>query len=300
MCTLTVISTYRSQHRKQEKDHRTHVSEKSRPVKVFNERETAEILKLAAENSHAQLQSDGLGLTINELEEIAKDSGIDPSEIHKAVEAIHAKRQPDEKTFWGGPFSFSEQIQIDHEITAAEWEKMLVPIRAFFQSKGEVNERESVHEWTSPRGTSNSAHITALKDNGKTNISVGWTGPLTALPFYLPIPLVAIASLPFASEFLGLGPVAGFSFIALSISATFLTGRWALRRHLGKGSHRMRELVATLQGWSHNENEQSDAGQAEQHRPSLASPDKEPLIKLDLDVLASEGNEAKVPGRTKE
>jgi len=137
-------------------------------MKVFNEKETAEILKTAAEKSHENEVGENLGLTINELEHIAKEAGIDPSEVNKAVKAIELKRQPTDQSFWGGPFSFSEQVELNHEISAVEWENMLVPIRKFFQSKGDVSTREAVHEWSSPRGTSNSAHISALKEKGKT------------------------------------------------------------------------------------------------------------------------------------
>ena len=68
-------------------------------MKVFNEKETAAILKTAAEQSHKGLSNEDPGLTINELEVIAKEAGIDPSEISKAVEALENKSQPIDHDF---------------------------------------------------------------------------------------------------------------------------------------------------------------------------------------------------------
>jgi len=216
-------------------------------MKVFNEKETAEILKRAAVKSHHTPADESTGLTLQELEQIASESGINPVEISKAVEEIAMQSHRPEQTFWGGPFSFYEQVQIDHEISSVEWEAMLISIREFFQSKGEVSARESVFEWSSPWGTTNAAHVTALKDQGKTKVSVSWTGPLTALPFYVPIPLVGIASLFFASDFLGLSSVPGLAFVALSMGVTFAAGRWALRRHMENGFSKLSTLSAKLQ-----------------------------------------------------
>ena len=221
--------------------------------KVYNEKETAAILKKAAQNSHVEAPGESPGLTVDELQEIARDSGIDPDQIDKAVQEIDGEQTRPDHTFWGGPFSFDQQLEIDHEITSLEWEKMLLDIRAFFQDNGKVSERSSVYEWTSPRGSTNSAQVVALKDNGKTQVRVGWKGPLSALPFYIPVPLVAIASLPFASEFLQLSSVPGMAFVAISVMATFSAGRWALRRHLAKGFEKLRQFTNSLQQGSLSE-----------------------------------------------
>lgn len=262
-------------------------------MRVFNQKETAEILKTAAENSHTGDESEGVGLTIQELERVAEEAGIDPAEVNKAAIALDANRQPAETSFWGGPFSFSEQVQRDHEITTAEWENMLVAIREFFQAKGDVYTRDSVFEWSSPRGTTNQAHVTALKEDGKTKISVVWTGPLTALPYYLPVPLVGILSLPFASEFLGLGAVAGMSFVALTVGLSFAAGRWALRKNMSKGFAKLRNLAATLQG------EATPSLAADAREPVIVAMN-EPLLELNEEDTLTEATETREARRVKE
>lgn len=188
-----------------------------------------------------------MGLTIDELRQLASEAGIDPEQITKAAAEIEANTGKNDRNFWGGPFSFSTQVLVDGEITGGQWEEMLLSIREFFKSKGEVTSRHSVFEWSSPWDTSNSARVTALKRNGSTKINVSWNGPLTALPYYIPVPLVAIASLLFASGFLELSAIPGVAFTALATGLTFLIGRWKLRENLAKGFKKIREMVTGLE-----------------------------------------------------
>jgi len=107
---------------------------------------------------------------------------------------------------------------------------MLFSIRDFFKSTGKVTTRPSVYKWSSPWGASNSAQVTALKNKGSTKINLSWHGPLTGLPYYIPVPVVAIASLLFVSGFLGLSAIPGVTFTLLMTVGAFLIGRWKLRK----------------------------------------------------------------------
>ncbi len=215
-------------------------------MKLYTKKEVGEILKKAADNSSKSDSELSDGLTIEELQQIASETGIDPEQIARAAAEIDVEVDNQAPTFWGGPFSFNSQVLAEGEITDAQWEEMLISIRAFFKSNGEVTARKSVFEWSSPWGTTNSAQVTALKDQGKTKISVSWNGPLTAIPFYIPVPLVAIASVFFASEFLGLSSVPGIAFAILATGLSFLAGRWALRKTLNKGFKKLQQMVAGL------------------------------------------------------
>lgn len=216
-------------------------------MKIYDSREISAILRKATESSSAGDPDGPLGLSIDELRQLATDVGIDPDRITSAVAEIEMGSGRSERTFWGGPFSYNSQILTEGEISAGQWEEMLISIRNFFQSKGDVSTRESVLEWSSPWGTTNSAQVTALKLDGKTRISVSWNGPLTAVPFYAPVPLVAIGALFFASEFLLLTAVPGIAFTVFAAGLALLAGRWALHRHLDKGFIKLRQMVKGLE-----------------------------------------------------
>lgn len=215
-------------------------------MKLYNRKEVSAILKKATENSSTNDSDTSIGISVSELQQIASEVGIDPEQIASAATEIDATYEKNEQTFWGGPFSFSSQVLADNEITDGQWEEMLISIREFFQSKGEVTSRKSVFEWSSPWDTTNSARVTALKADGKTKIIVNWNGPLTAIPFYIPVPVAAIVSMLLASGFFELASVPGIAFSMLATGLTFLAGRWALRRHLNKGFKKLRQLVARL------------------------------------------------------
>jgi hypothetical protein len=216
-------------------------------MKLYDSKEVRAILKIAAENSSTDKPDQQMGLTIDELRQLASEVGIDPEQITMAAAEIESNSGINDRNFWGGPFSYSTQVLVDSEITGEQWEEMLLSIRDFFKSKGKVTTRKSVYEWSSPWGTSNSAQVTALKQNGSTKINLSWHGPLTGLPYYIPVPVVAIVSLLFASGFLELSAIPGMVFTLLSTGIAFLVGRWKLRKNLDNGFKKLRQMVTGLE-----------------------------------------------------
>jgi hypothetical protein len=251
-------------------------------MKLYNRKEVGAILRKATDNPSTDDSDTPIGLSINELQQIASEAGIDPQQIARAAAEIDVVSGKNEQTLWGGPFSFNSQVLAEGEITVGQWEEMLISIRDFFQSKGEVTTRESVFEWSSPWGTTNSAQVTALKDDGKTKISVSWNGPLTALPFYIPVPLVAIASVLFASEFLELASVPGMAFAMLATGLTFLAGRWALRRHLNKGFKKLRQMVAGLNLIASTKSRNSETVSSQIEASQTQADMKHPLSQIEI------------------
>ena len=251
-------------------------------MKLYNRKEVGEILKKAADNSSTDDSDSSSGLSIDELQRIASETGIDPEQIVRAAAEIDVEVGEHEPTFLGGPFSFSSQVLADGEITHSQWEEMLIFIREFFQSKGEVSTRGSVFEWSSPWGTSNSAQVTARKDDGETKISVSWNGPLTAIPFYIPVPLVAIVSVLFASGFLELASVPGMAFAVLATGLTFLAGRWALRRHLKKGFIKLRQMVAGLNLIANKKSRNAEKVSSQINANKTKANTKNPLSEIEI------------------
>lgn len=249
-------------------------------MKLYDRKEIGAILKKAAENSSSDDAGAVMGLSIDELRQLASDVGIDPEQIARAVAEIEGDSRRRERKFWGGPFSFHSQVLVEGEIGAGQWEEMLIAIRDFFRSKGEVTTRESVYEWSSPWGTTNTAQVTALKDSGKTKINVRWNGPLTAVPFYIPVPLVAIASVFFASEFLELSAVPGVAFTLMATGLAFLVGRWALRKHLDKGLEKLQRMVTELDLIAGRKKPQAEVVLKETDAGRAQAEKKDPLLQI--------------------
>lgn len=258
-------------------------------MKLYDSSEISAILRKATENSSADDPDGPIGLSIDELRQLASDAGIDPDQITKAVAEIEMDSGRSERNFWGGPFSYNSQVLTEGEISVGQWEEMLISIRNFFQSKGDVSERESVLEWSSPWGTTNSARVTAIKLDGKTRISVSWNGPLTAVPFYAPVPLVAIGALFFASEFLLLTAVPGITFTVFAAGLALLAGRWALLRHLDRGFNKLRQMVKGLENIASGSAPDSEAVLKEVNVSPAQSDTENPVIQLNQDSPDSDG-----------
>jgi hypothetical protein len=170
---------------------------------------------------------------------------------------------------------------------------MLLSIRDFFHSKGKVSVRPSVYEWSSPWGTTNSAHVTALRNNGNTTINVGWSGPLTALPYYIPVPLVAIASLFLASGFLELTAIPGLTFTLLATGLAFLAGRWRLRKSLDKGFKKLQKMVSGLEEIASRKYPESESEKKRVDEMYIQSDFENPLKNILMDEDPDKANSTK-------
>lgn len=104
-------------------------------MKLYNRKEVGEILKKAADSSLSD-ESDSLnGLSLDELKQIASETGIDPEQITRAAAELEITGGRNETTFWGGPFTFNSQVLAEGEITDRQWEEMLISIQKFFNLK---------------------------------------------------------------------------------------------------------------------------------------------------------------------
>jgi hypothetical protein len=114
----------------------------------FNEKQTAEILRLAVQG-----QSES-GLTSeSELRAAAQEMGISPEAITRAIDKTEAHVESTKSSwFWGGPMSVAVDDVFDGELTNDLWEDTIADIRKTLGEEGVISERANVREWTSTGG----------------------------------------------------------------------------------------------------------------------------------------------------
>jgi hypothetical protein len=170
------------------------------------------------------------GMSLAELENVAREAGIDPRHIHRAVAALDSKRDKTTPgSFVGSPTRIVIERQVDGEISSDHFDALIDTIR---QRTGNFGKTETVGRslsWTTRR-TSSFVAITVVPRDGKTTIRVVYhlwevalaifmgsliTGGLLAIPFAVAT-VAAGAALP-----LGLG-----------VSAATLGGAYAFARGL--------------------------------------------------------------------
>jgi len=214
-------------------------------MKLYNEKEIGAILKRAAEMSLDESGPNAAGLSIEELQQVGNEAGLNPDLILKAAAELQQSGPSRQKNFFGGPVSYSNDFVLDGEIDAATWEEMIAAIRGTFKDPGVVTTRENVFEWTS-QGETEKAQVTALISNGKTKVSLFWTEPVIAIPLFIPSLIGTIISLPITFESLEWSGFPAFALIMSTFMTLFLLGRFALGRIVDGQATKLRQLETSL------------------------------------------------------
>jgi hypothetical protein len=115
----------------------------------FNEAEVAAIFERAAESQHTsqrQLPS-GEGMTLTELQAIGREVGISPDQLAQAARAVQLGGQPSSRTFLGLPVGVGLTVDLDRQLSDAEWDQLVADLRATFDARGKVRQEGSLRQW---------------------------------------------------------------------------------------------------------------------------------------------------------
>lgn len=214
-------------------------------MKLYNEKEIGAILKRAAELSQDESGPNAAGLSIEELQQVGSEAGLNPDMILRAAAEMQQTGPERRKNFFGGPLSYSNDFVLDGEIDAATWEEMISSIRGSFKDPGQVSTRENVYEWTSQSETEK-AQVTALVMDGKTKFTVFWTEPIMAVPLYVITLVGTLISLPIAAEGLELSALMGFAFVMAVFLSLFSVSRFLVGRLMDRQITKIQQLETTL------------------------------------------------------
>jgi hypothetical protein len=240
-------------------------------MKLYNENEIGAILRRAAEMSLDESGPNAAGLSIEELQQVGLEAGLDPDLILRAAAEMQQRGPKRPKNFFGGPLSYSNDFVLDGEIDAAIWEEMISSIRGSFKDPGVVSTRESVFEWTSQSETEK-AQVTALIKEGKTKFTVFWTEPIMAIPMFAITLVGTLISLPIAFEALELSGPLGLAFIMTVFSSLFFLSRLLVSRLMDDQVSKLQQLETTLDLIA---SKKALRTSRERHQPAKSSPSED-------------------------
>lgn len=149
----------------------------------FSEEEVAAILKDAAEAQYSDdplLPSGSGGLTLAELQSIAREVGISPEMIQKSAQRFKPAQQPTRKVL-GLPLGVARTIEFDRKLTDHEWERIVADLRETFEAPGVVRQQGSLRQWTNgnlqallePTATGQRLRMRTVKGNAPALIGAG-------------------------------------------------------------------------------------------------------------------------------
>ena len=199
----------------------------------FTEDEARQIFARAAERQHA-VEARGEGLSVEELQAIGREAGLDPEHVAAAVAELRAGPPPVRETVAGADVAPRASRVLPGELTDETWGQVVGRLRRTFGTAGIATEFGRVREWTS--GEASNLRVLAEPVEGGTRLTfetrhrepgtVLWLGPGLGGGFSLLFLVLAVVRGKLADPVIW-----GFIlFFAVLAVAGGVWGRRALRR----------------------------------------------------------------------
>jgi len=226
------------------------------PSRRFNESDTDAILRRAAElASGAEETPTQRGLTIEEMEALAGEAGLDPALVQRAAREVGFKQAQSASPWVGAPRRILIERQIDRELTEEVWESMVGEIQQTFGGAGFASRVGRTRTWTvsqtGARGHSTRVvSVTATAQQGKTVIRVDET--LTQVAGALFGGIVGGVGGGTTGIWVGIGmgvlhsPMAAVALALAGVAGSYALARALFVRAFRKRSEELNELVHRL------------------------------------------------------
>ncbi|HEY8164750.1 MAG TPA: hypothetical protein VIF83_04275 [Gemmatimonadaceae bacterium] len=128
------------------------MADRTRPERKFSEEEVALIIKRATELQQTEQveQEPSTALTLNQVEQIAKEAGIDPLLVRRAAQGIDRPSEVNRPSPWvGAPTRLVFERVIEGEIPVEEFENLVNEIRRTIGDNGITSVLGRTLAWTS-------------------------------------------------------------------------------------------------------------------------------------------------------
>jgi hypothetical protein len=115
----------------------------------YTDEEVETILKQAAEAQSTQgsLLPVGEGMTLSQLQEIAREAGISVEAVQYAARNVGSARALSTQKFLGLPLGVARTVELERKLTDEEWDRLVADLRTTFNAKGIVTQEGSLRTW---------------------------------------------------------------------------------------------------------------------------------------------------------
>lgn len=213
----------------------------------YTQDEVAAIFERASE-TEAKLPSTGAGagLTLAELQGIAKEVGISPQSVSQAAKSLElAPRPAPVARFLGVPIGVARTAEFDRALTDTEWEHLVGDLRTTFAANGKLRYDGPFRQWTNGNlkaviePTPNGSRIRLQTSNGqaRTLMTMG-------------IIFIGVGGATFITDTLAAGAnhaaVSGMSFMALVGLGAIAAGALRVSGWARQRAQQFDEVIARL------------------------------------------------------
>jgi hypothetical protein len=117
----------------------------------YGDEEIREIFSLATTGGtrDRSLPAESGGLTLDEIQRIAQEAGIEPARVAQAAESLDARGKPAPvRRSLGMPVGVSRVVDLPRAPTDREWEQLISQFRTTFGTQGHATTSGGLREWS--------------------------------------------------------------------------------------------------------------------------------------------------------
>lgn len=118
----------------------------------YGDDEVREILSLATtgDTRDQAVSAESGGLTLDELQRIGQEAGIEPARIAQAAQKLDTRGRPAPvRRSFGLPIGLSRVVDLPRSPTDREWEQLIAEFRTMFGAQGRATTSGGLREWSS-------------------------------------------------------------------------------------------------------------------------------------------------------
>ena len=117
----------------------------------YRDEEVREIFSLATtgDTRERSLPAESDGLTLDDLQRIGEEAGIEPARVADAAGKLDARGRPSPvRRSFGLPIALSRVVELPRAPTDREWEQLISEFRTTFGSQGQSTTSGGLREWS--------------------------------------------------------------------------------------------------------------------------------------------------------
>ena len=125
--------------------------ERTMSARRYSEQEVRKILELATRDrsvsAPASSASSASGLTLNEIQSIGAEVGIESGVVARAAAELDEHPDIQTRAVLGVPFATGMTVALPRALTEEEWDQLVAELRSTFGARGSVRSEGSYKEW---------------------------------------------------------------------------------------------------------------------------------------------------------
>jgi hypothetical protein len=114
----------------------------------YRQEEVRRIFELATTSATQSPLRPADGLTLDEIQEIAGEIGVEPAAVARAAAAVDSEAATRVRRLAGQPIGVARVIPLPRAPTDREWEQLVGELRTAFRARGRVVSQGGLREWS--------------------------------------------------------------------------------------------------------------------------------------------------------